>query len=279
MNGRAKKEPLYNEDYKEGYWQIYSSLLVASFVIASMAHAEQDPQTYILQKLQSNDIVFLGTRHKRRPVLEFISKLFPLLHKTGTTHLGFEIASDQQEKIGKFLKTREGLNDITIRPVIDCPEYRNMLRSLHFIDKRKRPAVIALDLPESQYGGDINRDEWMARFIKKVFYHNPRAKFFVVVGNLHILKTVRWQDQVHNPHGFIRSYLDKLMPHRRMVSIAQCIDESPKECDFTKEYSKLKGAVAMNCDGSFNGWKIGIMAQVATKPLEPYELLDGVIVY
>jgi len=84
---------------------------------------------------------------------------------------------------------------------------------------------------------------------------------------------------VKNPHGFIRSYLDKLMPEYQVVSIAQCIDESPKECDFTREFSNREGAVAMDCDKKFAGWKLGIISQVATKLLEPYEVLDGVIVY
>ena len=174
-------------------WKIHSSLLVLSFIIACVAYAEhstihKDPHTYILQKLQRNDIVLLGTRHQRKPILDFVSQLLPLLHETGTTHMGLEIASDQESTIESFIQTGKGLNKITIPSVIDCPEYRNMLRNIHSIDKRKRPAVIALDLPESLYGGEINRDEWMARSIAKVFDHNPRAKVLVVVGNLHVLK-------------------------------------------------------------------------------------------
>jgi hypothetical protein len=265
-------------------WKIHLSVLLLSSITASVAHAEhptihKDPHTYVLQKLKRNDIVFLGTTHKRKPILDFVSHLLPLLHETGTTHLGLEIASDQQDRIDRFLHTGEGLHDITISPLIDCPEYRNMLRRLHSIDNRKRPAVIALELPESLYGGDINRDEWMARSITKIFDSNSRAKVLIVVGNLHIVKRIKWQDQVHNPHGFIRFYLDTLMPHKRMVSIGQCIDESSKECDFTREYSKREGAIAMDCDRGFVGWKIGILSPVATEPLEPYELIDGVIVY
>jgi hypothetical protein len=64
-----------------------------------------------------------------------------------------------------------------------------------------------------------------------------------------------------------------------VVSIAQCIDESPKECDFTREFGNREGAVAMDCDKSFDGWKLGIISPLAIKSLEPYELLDGVIVY
>jgi hypothetical protein len=68
-------------------------------------------------------------------------------------------------------------------------------------------------------------------------------------------------------------------PNLLMFSIDQCIDESPNECDFTKEFSKLEGAVAMDCDERFAGWRIGIISPVATKPIEACELLDGFIIY
>lgn len=129
------------------------------------------------------------------------------------------------------------------------------------------------------YQGEINRDEWMAGSIAEIFHKNSNEKVLVVVGNLHVLKKIEWKDQVQNPHGFIRSYLKELMSHCSMFSIGQLIDESPKECDFTGAFSHLGGAVAMDCDRRFIGWKIGIMAPVAAKYTEIYELLDGVIVY
>jgi hypothetical protein len=263
------------------YWKIYVFLLLAVLLISSVAFAEHppihtNPQSYVLQKLQRNDIVFLGTTHKRKPVLEFISKLLPLLHETGTTHLGVEIASDQQERIDKFILTGEGLDSIKIHPQIDCPDYRSLLASIRSLDRDKRPAVIALDKP---YGGNGNRDEYMAGSIIKILDQFPRAKILAVVGNLHILKRVIWEEYVKNPRGFIRSYLDKSRPQYRIVSIGQCIDESPKECDFTRKFSKREGAVALDCNRSFAGWKLGITAPLAIKALDPYELVDGVIVY
>jgi hypothetical protein len=41
----------------------------------------------------------------------------------------------------------------------------------------------------------------------------------------------------------------------------------------------LEGAVAMDCDGRFSDWKIGITRLVAAKPAKVWEILDGVIVY
>ena len=240
---------------------------------------DKHSQSYVIEKLKSYDIVFLGTRHKKEAILKFVAGLIPRLHQTGTSHLGLEICSDQQDKIDSFLQTGDGLSDIDLHPQIDCDGYRNLFMTVRSLNHSKRPTVAALDLPKSMYQGKINRDEWMARAIAKIFHRNRNAKVFVVVGNLHILKEVKWKEEVLSSDGFIRSYLNVLTPHRRMFSIAQLIDESPNDCDFTSAFSHVEGAVAMDCDGTFIGWKIGILAPVATKPTQVCEMLDGVIVY
>ena len=279
-------------------WDRYSSVSIISFsslypllllippilIIPKVAQAGDldfhgDPQSYVIEKLKSHDIVFLGTRHKREAILKFVSDLIPRLHEARTTHIGLEICSDQQGKIDSFLKTGSGLNDIKIHPLIDCAEYRTLITTIRSLDQNQRPAVVALDLPKSMYQGEINRDEWMARSIAKIFDRDPDAKFLVVVGNLHVLKKIEWEDHVQNAHGSIRSYLNGLTHNYRMFSIGQCIDESTKECDFTSTFSHVEGAVAMDCNGRFAGWRIGIMSPVAAKPTKVCEMLDGVIVY
>ena len=237
------------------------------------------PQSYVIEKLKSHDIVFLGTTHKKEAILKFIADLIPRLHDTGTTHLGLEISSDQQGKIDSFVQTGNGLDDIEVHSQIDCPEYRSLFTTIRSVDKGKRPAVVALDLPKSMYREGIDRDEWMARSITKIFDRYPDAKVLVVVGNLHVLKKIESENRVSNPHGSIRSYLNRLTPNYQMFSIGQCIDESPNECDFTSTFSHLEGAVAMDCGGRFTGWKIGIMAPLAAKSTEVCEQLDGIIVY
>jgi hypothetical protein len=129
------------------------------------------------------------------------------------------------------------------------------------------------------YRGVINRDEWMALSIVRIFRECPNAKVLLVVGNLHILKDIDWEETVPNPHGFIRSYLNELAPRLRAFSIGQCIDQMPYLCDFTREFGRLEGAVAMDCDDRFRDWKIGITRPVAAKPAQVSTLLDGVIVY
>ncbi len=256
-------------------------ILVISKRIAPAEHynINKDPQSYVLKKLSTYGIVFLGTTHKKGDILKFVSGLIPRIHETGTTHLGLEICSDQQDNIESFLQDGNCLDQIKIHPLIDCAEYRYLFTTIRSLDQHRSPAVVALDLPKSMYRGEFNRDEWMARSIAKIFHREPNAKVLVMVGNLHVLKKMEWEDTVPNAHGFIRSYLNRLVPHRHIFSIGQLIDESPNECDFTNAFSHLEGAVAMDCNGRFAGWRIGFMAPVAAKPIQVCEQLDGIIVY
>ena len=259
-------------------------LIVPISLVPTAGCAEQfdirrDPQVYVLDHLKANDIVFLGTTHRRQRILKFLHDLIPALHEAGVTHLGLEVCSNQQHKIDSFLQTGRGLEGIGLHFQIECPEYRNIFNAIRSLDHAKRPAVVALDLPRSMYQGNINRDKWMASSIAKVFHRNPNAKILVVLGNLHVLKKIEWEDTVTNPHGFVRSYLNELAPHRRVFSIGQCIDETPNVCDFTRQLRSAQGPVPVDCDRRFAGWHIGMMATVAAKPIEIWELLDGLIVY
>ena len=254
-------------------------LVVSKVGCAGRFNIQKGPQSYVHKKLKSHDIVFLGTTHRREPILKFLSDLIPYLHESGVTHLGLEICSDQQDRIDSFLQTGRGLKDIALHFQMECPEYRNIFNTIRDLGQTKRPVVLAIDLPKSMYHGEINRDKWMAIRIAEVFHRNPNAKVLVVVGNLHVLKKIEWEDKVPNPHGFVRSYLNELTPYRRMFSIGQCSDERPDECDFTREFSSIRGPVPVDCDRRFDGWNIGIMATVAAKRSEIWHLLDGIIVY
>ena len=86
------------------------------------------PAEYIHGKLQQNDILFLGTTHKKPEILRFIAELIPSLKGRGVSHIGLEIPSDQQEKIDVFMKTGEGLDDVKLHTQIDSPEYRNLFQ-------------------------------------------------------------------------------------------------------------------------------------------------------
>jgi hypothetical protein len=134
---------------------IFAILFMPRFLPAPYAfdYNLQDPQSFIFRKLKQNNILFLGTRHKQPPILKFIQDLIPKLLKAGVTHIGLEIASDQQAQIDHYMKTGEGLNDIKIHSLIDCPEYRENLKALKGIHPNKRPSTDTLDLPVAEFKG------------------------------------------------------------------------------------------------------------------------------
>ena len=234
------------------------------------------PTEYLHSKLSNHDIVFLGTKHRQPRILNFIAELIPSLKELGVTHIGLEIPSDQQENIDTYMKTGNGLQDIQLHPQIDCPAYRNL-----FIVLRNSggPAPIALDLPKSEYKGDISRDEWMGLSLLKVLRDTPNAKILVVVGNLHTLKKLDWEERLGNKNLSIRQYILREKPSIKMWSVAQVIDETPAQCYFFQRYGSLPGAVALDVDDRYQGWRLGFTDLIAIVPAQCFELVDGVIVY
>ncbi|MDB4303392.1 hypothetical protein N9934_01195 [Desulfosarcina sp.] len=234
------------------------------------------PADYLRSKLQKNDIVFLGTTHKKPEILSFIAALIPSMKGLGVSHIGLEIPSDQQEKINAFMLTGKGLDEIQFHAQIDCPEYRHLFEVLR---KSGGPTPVAIDSPYSVHGGDISRDEWMARSVLAVFETEPAAKMLVIVGSLHTLKKLEWEDQVPTKHLAIREYIQRKRPDTKMWSVGQMIHGNPNQCDFTKRFSSLPGAVALDLDDRYRGWQMGMTANIALVPAECIELVDGLIVY
>jgi len=254
-------------------------LMCTSIVNGSDYKVNTNAQSYIIKKLKTHHIVFLGTTHKKPAIHKFLSELIPALHNAGVTHIGLEIAFDQQTKIDNFIQTGKKLTDIQIHPMIDCPGHRNLLIKLATLDPNIRPKTIALDLPKAKYRGKISRDKWMAGSIMQVFHKNQKAKMIVVIGNLHVLKVLNWEGNVPNQHKSIYRYIKNIMPEFRIFSISQLIDENPKECDFTDVFGSIDGSVVIDCDRRFDGWKFALESIVAIKPTKTCDLVDGIIVY
>ena len=238
-----------------------------------------DTQSFILQKLKTHHIVFLGTTHKKPAIFNFLLELIPVLHDTGVTHIGMEIAFNQQGKIDNFIQTGEKLTHVQIHPQIDSPEYRNLLAKLATLDPNIRPKPIALDLPKSKHFGNMNRNKWMAGTIMKVFERNPKAKMLVIVGNFHALKVLNWKDNVTNKHKSIYAYLKSIIPEFQIYTLSQLIDENPNKCDFTEVFGSTVGSVVFDCDRRFDGWKFDFTSNLAIKPTKTCDLVDGIIVY
>lgn len=127
-------------------WLIITVAILFPPALSTAAENLFPPADYLHSKLQQNDILFLGTTHKKPEILGFIAELIPTLEKYGVSHVGLEIPSDQQEKIDVFMKTGIGLDDIKLHTQIDSPEYRNLFQVFR---KSGRPTPVAIDLPRS----------------------------------------------------------------------------------------------------------------------------------
>ena len=119
----------------------------------------------------------------------------------------------------------------------------------------------------------------MAKSISNVFKSHTNAKMLVVLGNLHIFKKLEWHDKVVNKHRSIREYLSEKRSILRIFSVGQVIGESIYDDDFAERFGPIEGAVALDLDERFAGWKLEIVESVAIEPAEAWELLDGVVVY
>lgn len=241
-------------------------------------HVIGDAQSYILNKLAGHDIVLMGTTHRQPAILELAARLGLQLRNAGVTHLALEISSDQQACLNRYLDTGAGLASIRIPEAIDCPAYRRLLEGLQRLGPRKRPMVIAVDLPLALYNGKISRDEHMAKVLAMTLQNHPRAKILAMLGSLHVLRQLRWANRVSTGHPAIRTCLGRWRPDLRVFSMVHIMDTS-QDCDFIRRLGPLPGMVAMDVDSCFNGWRLGVVACLALQPSQPWELVDGVIVH
>lgn len=238
-----------------------------------------DPYSYVLEKSKIHDVVLLGTKHRQEGILDFISEMLPGLHDAGVSHLGLEIASDQQPYIDFYMKSGIGMDKINLHHTIDCPGYRNLLKIIRRLGQKNILKPVALDLPKSLYESHWNRDEWMAKSICSVFRENPDAKILVIVGNLHALKNIIWDDNVPNKNGVIRNYLSEFEPDLKVFSICQCINDVSNGNSLNNDFTKNFITVAFDCTDRFSDFNMNIIETVAAKPMNANEITDGVVMY
>ena len=231
-----------------------------------------EPVPFMLDKVKVHDVVLLGTTHNRPDILNFIARLLPWLPYVGVTHIGLEIATDQQPKIDRYIEEGEGLEDIEIFQAIDSPGYRHLLEIIRAHNLRP----VALDLPHSMWKTSNTRDQWMAKTLNSIFDENQDSNIFVIVGNLHAIKKVEWLVPGIKD-GVIRSYLSNLRADLKVFSVVGCINDSEEVCDFRKMFGGTKNPIAVETKGL--DFKVGIMDAIAAKPITAREAVDAVIVY
>jgi hypothetical protein len=236
-----------------------------------------DPTSYILSKLEQNDLVLLGETHQKPPSLKFVANLIPLLRKVKVTHFAMEIPDNQQVNIDLYMKREASLESIQDLGRLDCPEYRYLFEVLRDVGQ---PKATAIDLPYALYKTEkMSRDEWIARSLVKIFDSTPDAKVLLLIGNLHTLKRYEWEDQVIAKKPSIIQDIKAKRPKINSFSIAQLIDEYKDVCEFSRKFSPLPGLVALDLTENHRGWKLGMLELIAVKPSECFELFDGLVVY
>ena len=184
----------------------------------------------------------------------------------------YDDATKALEKSHAFLSSKQGFSSSNfgsfVSGSIDYTAHQEHIRTL-------TTAMNVRKICKVTYKSIMNRRA-KSFYIKplKLFSHRDtiNAKMLVVVGNNHILKKLDWQDHVVNKHRSIREYLSEKRRKLRIFSIGQVIGESVYEDDFRREFGPIDGAVAVDLDERFAGWKLGIVQSMAIKPAEVWEL-------
>jgi len=265
---------------------IFLTFILMTFgIIPSIAASVSEPdatscaQAYVLNKLRTHVLVFMGITHKQPPILVLLADLLPHLHAVGVTHVALEIASDQQQRINRFLMSGDGLDDIVLHAAIDCRQYRHLFDIFRALAPCARPQVRAVDLPPAAYDAPQDRDQWMADRLTAIFQSRRKAKVLAVMGSLHVLRDLKWPQHTHLDARSIRRRLCDLRPELSVYSIINIVGAAERSCDFGRTFGPLPGRVALDLDERFTGWRLGLTRCIAIAPAEPYELADGVIVY
>lgn len=259
--------------------------IIMSLFIAGAAAAGQDRKPhkalpYVLEKIDSHQIVLMGTIHKNPQILELTAQLLPLIRAAGVTHLAIEVSSDQQSNIDRFIKTGTGLMDIRLHHSIDCAQYRRLFTIVRGLPSHQRPHLVAIDLPPSQYNGPVGRDAYMANALSAMFQPRTDRKVLVILGSLHVLKKLDWLPRITDRQPSIRSLLEQRLPALKMFSLVHLIrNDTDTSNDIRNLVDPEQGTAAMDLDERITGWRLGLTDCLAVRPSQAHELVDGVIVH
>ena len=96
----------------------------------------------------------------------------------------------------------------------------------------------------------------------------PDAKILVIVGNLHAIKNIVWDDNVPNKNGVIRNYLSILKPELKVFSICQCINNIWSDNAICYDITKNITSIAFDCVDNVLNCRLNILDSVAAKPMK-----------
>jgi len=234
--------------------------------------AAHQPKPYFLSRLAHQDVILFGTRHDRPSTTRFFMDFLPILAGLGITHVGLEIASDQQTSLDNFARSGRGLHDIDVFHVIDSPEYRCLLDVIRLCELKP----VAMDLPPALWNTEYTRDGWMAKRLCSVFQHAPRAKAAVLVGNLHTIKNVRWIDPLKRDM-FLPGHLSEFEPGLEVLSILADYEDPGQCCHMRETLSKTEKPVLIETRGL--DLRLKVLNLLAARPMMADEVTDAVMMF
>ncbi|WP_291317153.1 hypothetical protein [Desulfuromonas sp.] len=144
--------------------------------------------------IDKNEVVILGEKHGKPESTQLFTEVCRNYTKSGKClTVALEISSNQQTTIDRAMAGDSSISNIKISPIIDHPAYREMLSTLREMKHEGRCLnVIAIDGKAPK----VSRDEWMTKVLCQYI---DNGKVLCLVGNLHAIKKIRWENGVSDP--------------------------------------------------------------------------------
>jgi hypothetical protein len=205
-------------------WQGVRVLLVLLLcppgVVGDTATERQRVVSLLTDLLRQHPVVLLGETHRRPESPRLVAEVArAYVENGGCLTVALEIAADQQPALHAGVHGTGALSAVVIHPIIDHPPYRAMLRRLQ--DLRRAGGCVRVHAIDAhrEYAGA--KDEWMATAVHGLL---PHGATLVLVGNLHVLKRVRWQSGKDAPYAAERLT-------RNDIPVVSVLQEWEPQCD------------------------------------------------
>ena len=144
--------------------------------------------------IDQHDILLLGEKHGRVESPRLMTQIVDQYTSEGKClTVALEIDSSEQAAIDRVMTGAGSLEEMVIFPIIDSPEYREMLNQLgKWVRTGRCLKVVAVD----GFEAGKSRDEWMAENLR---FFLVKEKVLFLVGRLHAIKKIRWERGADRP--------------------------------------------------------------------------------
>ncbi|MCB2181277.1 MAG: hypothetical protein KQH63_04590 [Desulfobulbaceae bacterium] len=169
-------------------------------------------------------IVLLGDSHDR-PICKtvFVSLVEKALRNGETVFACLEIPEENQDDLDKLLGGKRPDKERIASPIIDTPEYREMIRFLGELKTKYPLSVHGIDTDDE----NAKRDPAMYRNIHQASQTGRYDKIFVFVGSTHAIKEIKWHQDVIGKSQYLGGLLRE--NDHGTCNIVQHFENDPQE--------------------------------------------------